>query len=64
MTLGTLANALSAQLHGDAQIRIHAVATLGDASAGEISFLANRRYRSQLKTTNASAVILSAEFAK
>jgi UDP-3-O-[3-hydroxymyristoyl] glucosamine N-acyltransferase len=64
MTLGTLAKALSAQLHGDADIRIHAVATLADAGAGQISFLANRRYRPQLDTTSASAVILSAEFAQ
>jgi UDP-3-O-[3-hydroxymyristoyl] glucosamine N-acyltransferase len=63
MTLASLAEALSAQLKGDGQIRIHAVATLADARAGEITFLANRRYRPQLDSTAASAVILSAEFA-
>ena len=63
MTLGALAEALSARLQGDASIRITAVATLADAGAGQISFLANRRYRPQLDTTAASAVILSAEFA-
>jgi UDP-3-O-[3-hydroxymyristoyl] glucosamine N-acyltransferase len=64
ISLGALADALSAQLHGDAQMRVHAVATLADASAGDISFLANRRYRRFLDGTSASAVILSAEYAQ
>ena len=64
MKLGALADALSAQLRGDAQIRVHSVATLAGASAGDISFLANRRYRRYLDETAASAVILSAEFAQ
>ena len=62
MTLGALAEALSAQLHGDETISIHAVATLVDADIGDISFLSNRRYRSQLNTTRASAVIVAQEF--
>lgn len=64
MTLGALAEALSAELHGDAQTRIRAVAPLADAKAGEISFLSNRRYFPQLSSTSASAVILSAQFAE
>ena len=64
ITLGALAEALSAQLQGDAQIRVHAVATLADASQGDISFLANRRYRRYLDGTSASAVILSTEYAQ
>jgi UDP-3-O-[3-hydroxymyristoyl] glucosamine N-acyltransferase len=64
MKLGMLADALAAQLRGDGQINIHAVATLADAGPGDISFLANRRYRPQLDVTRASAVILAAEFAQ
>ena len=37
------------------------MATLDDAGPGDIAFLANRRYRGQLATTRASAVILQAE---
>ncbi len=63
MTLGALAKALCARLDGDAGIRVGAVAALADARPGEVSFLANRRYRPQLDSTAASAVILSPEFA-
>lgn len=62
MTLGALAEAISARLHGDAGIRIRAVATLSGAGEGTVTFLANRRYRPQLRGTSASAVILDEEF--
>lgn len=63
MTLGVLGEALGAELRGDGDIRIERVATLGAAGSGAVSFLANRRYRPQLRNTRASAVILSEEFA-
>ncbi len=59
MTLAQLAAIAGGQVHGDPQVLIHRVATLQDAESGEISFLANPRYRSQLAGTRASAVILS-----
>jgi UDP-3-O-[3-hydroxymyristoyl] glucosamine N-acyltransferase len=61
-SLRDIAEELGAQLHGDENCRIDCVATLADAGPGGISFLANRRYRSQLLSTRASAVILEAEF--
>ena len=61
-SLRDIAEELGAQVHGDENCRIDRVATLADAEPGGISFLANRRYRSQLLTTRASAVILEAEF--
>ncbi len=61
-TLRDIAEKLGAQVHGDENCRIERVATLADAEAGSISFLANRRYRPQLLSTRASAVILEAEF--
>jgi UDP-3-O-[3-hydroxymyristoyl] glucosamine N-acyltransferase len=61
-TLRDIAEELGAQVHGDENCRIERVATLADAEAGGISFLANRRYRPQLLSTRASAVILEAEF--
>lgn len=59
MTLAQLAAVAGGQVHGDPQVLIHRVATLQDAEPGEISFLANQRYRSQLAETRASAVILA-----
>jgi UDP-3-O-[3-hydroxymyristoyl] glucosamine N-acyltransferase len=58
LTLGELAERVGAELHGDANCRIDAVAALQNASAGTISFLANPGYRRYLRETGASAVIL------
>jgi len=44
---------------GDAGVRIAQIATLEHAKVGQISFLTNSKYRSQLAQTSASAVILS-----
>lgn len=60
-SLRDIAEELGAQVHGDENCRIDHVATLAGAGPGGISFLANRRYRPQLLTTRASAVILEAE---
>ena len=59
LTLADIAARLGGDVHGDPEIRISRVATLASAAEGEIAFLANRRYRSQLQTTQAAAVILS-----
>ena len=59
-TLGELAEKVDAELVGDASCIIHSVATLANAKSGAISFLSNKRYRDQLATTKASAVIISA----
>lgn len=61
-TLQELASQVNAQIHGDPDCVISAVATLDKATDGDISFLTNTTYLSQLKTTQASAVILSEEF--
>ena len=61
-SLREIAEELGAQVHGDGDCRIDHVATLSTAGPGSISFLANRRYRRQLLTTRASAVILDEEF--
>ena len=44
---------------GDADMLITQIATLDAAQAGEIAFLANAKYRKQLETSKASAIILS-----
>lgn len=57
-SLAELAEHVGATLVGDPQIRIHGIATLNNATSGQISFLSNSKYRSQLATTKASAVIV------
>jgi UDP-3-O-[3-hydroxymyristoyl] glucosamine N-acyltransferase len=60
LSLAALSEIADAELRGDPARVITGVETLKDAGAGEISFLANPRYRSQLLSTKASAVILAA----
>ncbi|MDX1481641.1 MAG: UDP-3-O-(3-hydroxymyristoyl)glucosamine N-acyltransferase [Woeseiaceae bacterium] len=63
MRLGTLAVRYGCELDGDPDTEVSQVATLGNAAPGSISFLASPAYRSLLRDTKASAVILSSEFA-
>ena len=58
-TLDELAARTGARVDGDALVRVDRVATLEHAASGAIAFLANPRYRSQLATTRASAVIVA-----
>ena len=62
-SLAEIAARLGGDVLGDAEIRITAVATLASAGEGEIAFLANRKYKSQLQTTGAAAVILAPDAA-
>lgn len=57
--LQDLASTIGAELSGDPDCEIRGVATLQNASEGELSFFSNRRYFQHLKVTRASAVILS-----
>ena len=61
ITLGSLAARFGCDLSGDPNIAVSRIATLGNASEGSISFLANPAYRHQLGETRASAVILTQE---
>jgi UDP-3-O-[3-hydroxymyristoyl] glucosamine N-acyltransferase len=63
-TLGQLAVRFGCSLRGDPDLRVERVATLAQATPGTITFLANPRYRAQLATTRATAVILAAEHAE
>ncbi|WP_414704944.1 UDP-3-O-(3-hydroxymyristoyl)glucosamine N-acyltransferase [Pseudomonas sp.] len=60
MTLGQLAEALGATLKGPETLEITGLATLQEAGAGQLSFLANPQYRKYLATTHAAAVLLKA----
>lgn len=63
LSLGELAHHLGATLRGDAGLMIRGVRTLKEAGSGDVSFLANPSYRSQLADTRASAVIVAADVA-
>ncbi len=62
MRLGELARRIGAELSGDGGQEIVGVANLRHAGDGELSFLADRRYLEHLRTTRATAVILSPEY--
>ena len=57
--LADLAARIGATLIGDGDLLVSRVATLENAGAGALAFLAGNRYRGQLATTRASAVILA-----
>ncbi|MBI4987462.1 MAG: UDP-3-O-(3-hydroxymyristoyl)glucosamine N-acyltransferase [Rhodocyclales bacterium] len=63
-TLDEIVSRFGGELIGDGALRIRQVATLVLAGPGDIAFLANPKYRKQLKTSRAGAVILSAANAK
>lgn len=58
-TLADLARLTGASVHGDGECVIEGINTIKEATAGQISFLSNSRYRKYLQDTRASAVILS-----
>jgi len=60
VALGELAVRFGCELRGDPQVQLERVATLAGAGPGELAFLANPRYRTQLAATRASAVVLDA----
>lgn len=60
-TLAELAEKLGAELKGDGDVLIDSVGTLADAREGQISFLSNPKYVSQLAQTDASAVLVTAD---
>src|SRR4030043_1401499 len=60
-TLGELAEYVGGRVCGDPNVIIRSASTLGRAAEGDISFLTNRKYEKQLRTTRASAVIVGTE---
>ena len=57
LTLRELAEHLGCRLEGDGSVEIGRVATLEAAGPGDVSFLSNPKYASQLASTRAAAVI-------
>lgn len=60
-TLKELAELVNGEVAGDGNTLINGVAPLESATAGEISFVSNPKYAEQIKTSPASAIIVSPE---
>jgi UDP-3-O-[3-hydroxymyristoyl] glucosamine N-acyltransferase len=60
-TLSELAEYVGGRVCGDSHVIIKSASTLGRADEGDISFLTNRKYEKQLRSTKASAVIVGKE---
>jgi UDP-3-O-[3-hydroxymyristoyl] glucosamine N-acyltransferase len=61
MKLGQVAEKLGCTLEGDGSLEISGVAAIDEAKPGELTFLADRKYRPALEATHASAVIVAKE---
>ena len=64
LTLEQLAKTSGGELVGDPSLQITGVASLAEATPGEISFFANRKYIGLLRKTRASAIFVSPNFAE
>ena len=60
-SLGDLAVRFGLGLRGEPSLRVSRVATLSHAGSGALSFLANPRYRKQMESTRATAVLVGPE---
>ncbi len=60
MKLEDIARHLGCELRGPADVEIRRIMPIQEAQAGDLTFLANPKYRRYLATTKASAVILGA----
>jgi UDP-3-O-[3-hydroxymyristoyl] glucosamine N-acyltransferase len=58
MKLQALAEKLGCELEGDPNIEITGVAGIEEAQPGDLTFLANRKYRPALDRTHASAILI------
>ena len=59
MKLQAIADRLGCQLAGDGSIDIHRITGLEEAGPGDLTFLSNPKYQSRLRSTRASAIIIS-----
>jgi len=59
MKLQEIAERLGCQLEGDGGLEIIGVAGIQNAQPGQLTFLANPRYRAAVKTTRASAIVVA-----
>ena len=60
-TLAALADLVAGEVVGDAETVIHGFAALAQAQSGELTFIADRKYVSQLADSKATAVVLQSK---
>jgi len=63
-TLKQLAVHVGGTVKGDSEFEVESVGTLQNATASQITFLANAKYKKHLKNTQAGAVIVDVQFAE
>lgn len=61
-TVSHIAEKIDARIEGNPDLMLERLAALEAAREGDLSFLANKKYESQLYTTEASAVIVHEDF--
>ena len=61
-TLEQVAVAIGARLAGDGALQVTGLAPLSDAGPGQLAFFANPRYREQVHSSRATALIVSEDF--
>lgn len=61
LPLGTFVDALGGVLHGDRHTLIGGLATLADATAHDLSFASNVRYRKQVEGCRAACIVVGSE---
>ncbi len=61
ISAGDLAKILNSEVIGNRDVLVDGVNSLSEATATEVSFLGNMRYKSQLESTKASVIIVSKE---
>ncbi len=61
-TLQQIAEVVGGRVEGDGAVRICGVASLGEAVAGDLTFLANPKYAGEAAKTRAAAVIVGEDF--
>ncbi len=59
MKLSEIAAKIDCRMVADTEVDIHRVAGIDEAGPGDLTFVANRKYVSHIKTTRASAIILA-----
>ena len=59
VSIGELAVRFGCELRGDPGVEVERVATLAEADARSVAFVANPRYRAQLAATRAAVVVLN-----
>jgi UDP-3-O-[3-hydroxymyristoyl] glucosamine N-acyltransferase len=64
MKLGHLARELAAECRGPADLEIMGVAGIEEAGPGQLTFIANPKYAHFTRTTHASAILVSPDFAE